>query len=127
MRYRSRIATLISGLSRYPAVRGRYLTRGRYYRLKEFLHPVRLRLLILLAEKGEANISGLARAMRMHRSVAMRHLNALEAIGLVKGRLRAIRGRKRGRFYRINEEAVKLLLQDALALLMDLEGRIVGV
>jgi len=103
------------------------LTRRRYYRLKEFLHPARLKLLILLAEKGEANISGLAKAMRVHRSVAMRHLNILEAIGLVKGRLRAIKGRKMGRFYRVNEEAVKLLLQDALAMLMELEGRIVGV
>lgn len=103
------------------------MTRRRYWRLRTFLHPVRLRLLILLAEKGEANISGLARAMRMHRSMVMRHLNELEAIGLVRGSLKAIRGRKMGRFYRINEEAVKLLLQDALALLMDLEGRIVGV
>jgi len=103
------------------------LTRGRYWRLRTFLHPVRLRLLILLAEKGEVNISGLAKAMRMHRSVAMRHLNELESIGLVRGRLRVIKGRKKGRFYKINEEAVKLLLQDALAMLMELEGRIVGV
>ena len=76
---------------------------------KSLSHTSRLRLLELLARRGEMSVSQLAEAMPREGSTVSRHLNLMNLYGIVN-----VRQEAQNRLYSLNLERLKQVFHDFL-------------
>jgi ArsR family transcriptional regulator len=74
-------------------------------KLQALSHPVRLRIVTLLAEEGEEMyINQIANSLGINRALAKIHLNKLESSGIVRSRIVLVEGEARAlRYYKLRE------------------------
>lgn len=68
-------------------------------------HPLRLRIVSLLAEEGEdLYLNEIAKRLKINRALAKIHLNKLESAGIVKSRVVLVEGEARAlRYYNLQD------------------------
>jgi len=74
-------------------------------KLQALAHPVRLRIVTLLAEEGEEMyLNQIANNLGINRALAKIHLKKLESSGIVKSRIVLVEGEARAlRYYKLRE------------------------
>jgi ArsR family transcriptional regulator len=74
-------------------------------KLQALSHPVRLRMVTLLAEGGEEMyINQIANSLGIYRALAKIHLKKLESSGIVRSRIVLVEGEARAlRYYKLRE------------------------
>ncbi len=82
-------------------------------------HPLRLRIVAYLWERGEAYLAEIAEALGVSRALAKVHLRKLEAAGLVESRVEVEEGRAVARrYYRLKWMGSYTLSPSAIASLV---------
>lgn len=79
------------------------------YTFKALSHRSRLRLLELLAKRGELSVSELTEAVPREGSTVSRHLGTLKLHGLVKARQQG-----QARYYSLNPERIRSVFREFL-------------
>ena len=97
--------------------------RRRFWKLRVFMHPMRLKIMTMLADAGEMHLSRIARKLRISKKNAKVHMDFLQRARLVKSRYRRLGGAT-AKFYRLNEGEVRRMLQEAMAMLAGLEEKV---
>lgn len=73
--------------------------------LKALAHPLRLRIIALLADEGEdMYLNEIANRLKINRALAKIHLKKLESAGIVKSRVVLVEGEARAlRYYKLQD------------------------
>ena len=74
-------------------------------KLKALAHPLRLKIIALLAEEGEdMYLNEIANRLKINRALAKIHLKKLESAGIVKSRVVLVEGEARAlRYYKLQD------------------------
>ena len=74
-------------------------------KMKALAHPMRLRILVLLAKEGEdMYLNQIANKLEINRALAKIHLKKLERGGIVKSRVVLVEGEARAlRYYKLQD------------------------
>ena len=74
-------------------------------KMKALAHPLRLRILVLLAKEGEdMYLNQIANKLEINRALAKIHLKKLERGGIVKSRVVLVEGEARAlRYYKLQD------------------------
>jgi len=71
-------------------------------KLKALAHPLRLRIIALLAKEGDLYLNEIANKLGINRALAKIHLKKLENAGIVKSRVVLIEGEAKAlRYYKL--------------------------
>jgi len=87
------------------------------------MHPMRLKIMAMLADAGEMHLTRIARKLRISKKNAKVHMDFLQRARLVKSKYRRLGGAI-AKFYKLNEGEVRRMLQEAIAMITSLEAKI---